>query len=169
MIDLYGRSFYNGYVMKIRNRLIMVAILSSLIILTILGGLSVKQNKKPKPEPEVDPEPLQVDVMPDSFLGQLDDPYSVPDAVMKVITDYMDAYYKSIYTLELEDCSELFSNEMMADISNKAHYCPRVVFLSNRSKKFSSVLALPMGTIAVRLFSSFVEKAPAYLPIFILG
>ena len=121
MIDLYGRSFYNGYVMKIRNRLIMVAILSSLIILTILGGLSVKQNKKPKPEPEVDPEPPQVDVMPDSFLGQLDDPYSVPDAVMKVITDYMDSYYKSIYTLELEDCSELFSNEMMADISNKAH------------------------------------------------
>ena len=58
--------------------------------------------------------------MPDSFLNEMSDPYNVPEKVMKLIIDYMDAYYKSLYTLEQVDTTDLFSNEMMANISNKA-------------------------------------------------
>ena len=106
-------------VMKIKNRLLMIAILSSLTALILLGSISVK-NRKEGNGKEIEPEPPVENVMPDSFLNRLDDSYGVPDAVMKVVTDYMDAYYKSLYTLETEDFSEMFSNEMMAEISNKA-------------------------------------------------
>ena len=104
--------------MKIRNRLLMIGLLSLLTVFILIGSILANKRKK---EPEIKDDPVPVkEVMPDSFLNRLDDNYGVPDGVMKVITDYLDAYYKSLYTLEAEDTSPLFSNEMMADISNKA-------------------------------------------------
>ncbi|MBR3250171.1 MAG: amidase domain-containing protein [Erysipelotrichaceae bacterium] len=104
--------------MKIKNRLLMVALLSTMTLLILIGSIGAKRRKE-GPETKEEPVPV-VNVMPDSFLGKLDDSHNVPEAVMKVIIDYMDAYYKSLYTLETVDTSVLFSNEMMADITDKA-------------------------------------------------
>ncbi|MBQ1566266.1 MAG: amidase domain-containing protein [Erysipelotrichaceae bacterium] len=104
--------------MKIKNRLLMVILLSTMTLLILIGSIGAKRRKE-GPEIKEDPTPV-ISVMPDSFLGKLDDSYNVPEAVMKVIIDYMDAYYKSLYTLEVQDTSALFTNEMMADISDKA-------------------------------------------------
>ena len=97
----------------------MIALLSVMIVLTLLGSVSVKKRNQSE-EKKDEPVPVEINVMPDSFLNDLNDSYNVPDEVMKVIIEYMDAYYRSLYTLEAEDVSSLFSNEMMADISNKA-------------------------------------------------
>ena len=97
----------------------MIALLSAMTLVILLGSISVKnRNSNEKIDPE--PEPPVEDVMPDSFINKLDDQYNVPKEVMNVIIDYMDTYYKSIYTLEKADFSELFSNDMMAEISNKS-------------------------------------------------
>ena len=96
----------------------MVALLSTMTLLILIGSIGAKRRKE-GPETKEEPVPV-VNVMPDSCLEKLDDSHNVPEAVMKVIIDYMDAYYKSLYTLETVDTSVLFSNEMMADITDKA-------------------------------------------------
>lgn len=106
--------------MKIKSKLLMIIILVAMLVLTLIGGIARKNKDSEKPsenENNVEPETV---VVPDSFKGAISDSYNVPQEVMKVITDYMDAYYKSIFTLELVDTSELFSNEKMALISKDA-------------------------------------------------
>ena len=98
----------------------MIVILVTMLVLELIGAISYKNRNDESIEPKNKPEEPEVYVMPDSFKNNINDPFGVPEEVMKVITDYMDAYYKSMYTLELEDTSELFSNEMMADISKRA-------------------------------------------------
>ena len=105
--------------MKIKNRLLMIGLLSMMTVLILLGSVSAKR-REDKNNREDEPTPPAIEVMPDSFLNDLQDPYNVPEEVKKLIIDYMDAYYKSIYTLEQVDTSNLFNNEMMAEISAKA-------------------------------------------------
>ncbi len=105
--------------MKIKNRLLMIGLLSMMTVLILLGSVSAKR-REDKNNREDEPAPPVIEVMPDSFLNDLQDPYNIPEEVKKLIIDYMDAYYKSIYTLEQVDTSNLFNNEMMAEISAKA-------------------------------------------------
>ena len=105
--------------MKLKDRVVMILILGSMLLCTLFGSLIMNGKKKetiPDTEPDID-EPVKI---PDSFLGKIDDEYGVPEAVMKAITDYMDAYYLSVFTLELQDMKDLFTNERMKEISEKS-------------------------------------------------
>ena len=105
--------------MRLKNKVVMILLLSSMLILTLIGGINRKSSIKPD---DVTPVPNEevVDTIPETFKGKVNDTFDVPSEVMKAITDYMDAYYRSIYTLEKQDMNNLFSNEVMAAVSEKA-------------------------------------------------
>ena len=101
----------------------MILILSAMLLLTLVGSLSLNKEDKPadqEEEEEQTVEPVESDVIPSTFKGTISDEFSVPAEAMKVITDYMDAYYRSLYTLEVSDVSSLFDNEKMAAVSDRA-------------------------------------------------
>ncbi|MBQ1533258.1 MAG: amidase domain-containing protein, partial [Erysipelotrichaceae bacterium] len=105
--------------MKLKDRVVMILILSSMLLCTLFGALITKRSRKetvPDPDPDID-EPITV---PSSFLGKIDDEYGVPKEVVQLITDYMDAYYLSVFKLEMQDMKDLFSNERMEEISEKS-------------------------------------------------
>ena len=97
----------------------MIAILSLMLILTVLGALN--RNKEDVPEVKPSDDVVVVDdSVPETFKGSVDDTYSVPVEVMNLICSYMDSYYRSIYTLEEQDLSPYFSNDLMKEVSEKA-------------------------------------------------
>ena len=110
--------FYN-VTMKIKSRVLMVMILTGMLLLTLIGSLNLDKNEKPEEEP-VEESQNQETQVPVSFKGAVKDEYGVPSQVMKVITDYMDAYYRSVYTLEVCDFSPYFDNELMTRICDRA-------------------------------------------------
>lgn len=57
---------------------------------------------------------------PDTFKGNISGE-EVPAEVMKVITDYLDLYFRSIYRLELQDDSYLFDKEYYQVLSTNAN------------------------------------------------
>lgn len=107
--------------MKMKSRILMLLILVSMLLLTLVGALNLnrseKQEEEPVPEVIVEPE---TDVVPDTFKGKIVDDYKVPSEIMDLIVRYMDGYYRSLYTLELSDLSDLFDNSLMAKISDRA-------------------------------------------------
>ena len=79
----------------------MILILSAMLLLTLVGSLSLNKEDKPadqEEEEEQTVEPVESDVIPSTFKGTISDEFSVPAEAMKVITNYMDAYYRSLYT-----------------------------------------------------------------------
>lgn len=108
--------------MRLKNSVVMTILLTTLLTLTLIGGINYKSNKpelKPKDEVEPTIEPDKV-VIPDSFLGTFNDEYGVDEDIKKLIVSYIDDYYMSMFTLEQVDTSDYFSNEMMSNISDKA-------------------------------------------------
>ena len=95
----------------------MILLLTGMLLLTLIGGITRKKDDK---EPETQPVDVIDDVMPDSFKGTFNDPYDVPAEVKDLIVSYMDAYYRSLYTLEKQDLSSFFENEYIAAVSEKA-------------------------------------------------
>ena len=95
----------------------MILLLTGMLLLTLIGGMT---RKKDDTQPQPQPVDVVDDVMPDSFKGTMNDPYDVPAEVKDVIVSYMDAYYRSLYTLEKQDLSSLFENEYIAAVSEKA-------------------------------------------------
>ena len=105
--------------MKLKDRVVMILILSSMLLCTLFGALIMKRSRKetvPDPDPDID----EAITVPSSFLGKIDDEYGVPKEVVQLITDYMDAYYLSVFKLEMQDMKDLFSNERMEEISEKS-------------------------------------------------
>ncbi len=105
--------------MKLKDRVVMILILSTMLLCTLFGTLIMNGSRKetvPDPDPDID-EPVAV---PNGFLGKIDDEYSIPKEIIQVITDYMDAYYLSVFKLEMQDMKDLFSNERMEEISEKS-------------------------------------------------
>ena len=99
----------------------MIVLLSSILLLNFIGALSINKNKEVIDNTPVDNKPVPTEnVMPESFKGSISNDTNTPEAVSNVIVEYMDAYYKSIYTLEKQDTSILFSNEYYANMSDKA-------------------------------------------------
>ena len=74
----------------------MILLLTGMLLLTLIGGMT---RKKDDTQPQPQPVDVIDDVMPDSFKGTVNDPYDVPAEVKDVIVSYMDAYYRSLYTL----------------------------------------------------------------------
>ena len=107
--------------MKMKSRILMLLILVSMLLLTLVGALNLNRSEKQEEEPV--PEVIAVpetDVVPDTFKGKIVDDYKVPSEIMDLIVRYMDGYYRSLYTLELSDLSDLFDNSLMAKISDRA-------------------------------------------------
>jgi hypothetical protein len=107
--------------MKIRSRALMVMILSLMLVLTFLGALTLKkeapENSGKEGQENIVPETVSV---PDTFKGRIEDEFGVPGEVMDLIVSYMDAYYKSVFTLEEASVDDLFDNELMSAISSRA-------------------------------------------------
>ena len=99
----------------------MILILGTMLLGALTGGLLRMANKDPKPKneevvvPDMDPGRI-----PESFCASFEDPYGVPEEIRKLITDYMDAYYLSIYSLEKRDTAQFFDDELSAAISDQA-------------------------------------------------
>ena len=105
--------------MRVKNSVVMIAILSLMLILTVLGALNRKKDDVPEVKPSDDVVVVN-DSVPESFKGNIDDTYGVPAEIMDLICSYMDSYYRSIYTLEEQDFSPYFSNDLMKEVSEKA-------------------------------------------------
>ena len=108
--------------MKMKSSILMILILVTMLSLTLIGALNMdKGEKKEEAEPQqqevVVPEEV---VVPTSFVGTFNDEFNVPSPVKDLIIAYMDAYYRSVFTLEVADLSSLFDNELMKEISDKA-------------------------------------------------
>lgn len=97
-------------------------LLSGLLLLNLFGSLSVKPNNEPVIDlsKQDDNKEAENYVMPESFKETISDEFNVPEGVINTIVSYMDAYYKSLYTLEQVDTNNLFSDEYYAAISDKA-------------------------------------------------
>ena len=91
----------------------MILLLSTMLVLTFLGALTLKREDKSEEETIVEPVAPTDDTkkVPTTFKGKIDDDFSVEKEVMDLIVSYMDAYYKSLYTLEKEDMSSPFSKD----------------------------------------------------------
>ncbi len=99
----------------------MVFILSTMLGLTLFGALWRNGSEEIIADPsDEETEEAESTLVPVSFKGQIKDEFGVPNEVMDVIADYMDAYYLSLYTLEKADVSALFDSERMARISDRA-------------------------------------------------
>lgn len=100
--------------MKFKSGLQMAMILLGLLSLILTGALL--QNQKAEPD---NSEVIEW-VVPDTFAGTIDDQFDVDQNAIRVIRSYMDAYFRSIYTLEEQDLTEYFSDERMKEVSEKA-------------------------------------------------
>lgn len=98
----------------------IVLILSSMLLLTMMGSFFMQPRKEKKTEPETEESLPEEVVIPSSFAGTLNDPYGVPKEIMETITRYMDAYYLSIFTLDPQDVDSCFSDEKIASVSENA-------------------------------------------------
>ena len=103
----------------------MILILGTMLLGAFIGGLSLQKTPQDKPQSEetvtpVPDVPEDPKTIPAGFLGAFNDSYEVPEEIRKLITDYMDAYYLSLYTLEKQDTAIYFDNELAAAVSDKA-------------------------------------------------
>ena len=100
----------------------MILILVTMLSLTLIGALNMdKGEKKEEAEPQQQEVAVPEEVVvPTSFAGTFNDEFNVPSPVKDLIIAYMDAYYRSVFTLEVADLSSLFDNELMKEISDKA-------------------------------------------------
>ncbi len=147
--------------MKIRSNILMSLLLIAMLVMTLFGAMNVKNREKEKPEetPPVEDIPVS-DVLPDSFKGQISDDFGVPEQVMKTIADYMDGYYLSLCKLETADISELFENEKMAKISEKA-----ISLLVNVRKMYDFDLSLKGGHYDLKVTGYRNENGRHYVDI----
>ena len=104
---------YNKF-MKLKQSVIMLLILAGLLG-TISIGLAANYNKPIEDVPEV-----VENVIPETFAKQIINSDKVPAEVLQVITDYMDDYFLSLYTLELQDTTKYFSDVKEGQISDSA-------------------------------------------------
>ena len=100
----------------------MILILGTMLLGTFIGGLSLQKSAEEKPPKEetVVPVPDEPEKIPESYLGTFNDSFGVPEEIRKPVIDYLNAYFRSIYTLEKQDTSLYFDNELAAAVSDKA-------------------------------------------------
>ena len=93
----------------------MIIILLVMLIGSTIGLLMTREDKVI----EDDPQDITVDVI-DSYARFIDNRCELSEDVVNVIKEYCEKYYKSLSNLELENCDDLFSNEISKNISNYA-------------------------------------------------
>ena len=108
----------------------MFLILSTMLLTTLFGSMIYKgkvtaQRAEEERLAELqrieDERQAKIAAGPDTFKRAVKDDMGVPAEVMKVITDYLDLYFRSMYRLELQDDSNLFSREYYSTLSKYAN------------------------------------------------
>lgn len=101
--------------MKLKQSVIISLVLA-LLLTTMIIGLSTidKVDNIDGQSEEV------VNVIPETFCKAINNAENVPSEVLDVIKSYMDDYYLSIYTLELQDTKKYFKNEIDGKVSDSA-------------------------------------------------
>ena len=99
----------------------MIVILPVMLAGAFIGAVTLKKEDRQE-TPETGPvSPSEGSrTIPSTFKGNIDDEFGVEKEVMDLIVSYMDAYYKSVFTLEQADTEALFDNDLMAAVSRKA-------------------------------------------------
>ena len=98
---------------RLRKNILLILILSLLLLSTIIGIIFTKEDDVLETDIVIE------NVIPDTFVGTIDNNIA-PKEIIDAICDYMDAYYKSLYTLEKQDTSIYFGEDVAASISDKA-------------------------------------------------
>lgn len=101
--------------MRLKQSVKMILILT--MLLTSIGlGIAFGESFNEKPvEKEV-----KENVIPETFVGSIKGNENIPQEVMDVITSYMDDYYLSLYTLELQDTTKYFKETIDGQVSDAA-------------------------------------------------
>ena len=100
--------------MRLKPKFVMVILLTALLAVISIGLSNVD-----KEEVEIDEQVIE-DVIPNTFCQGINNADNIPTEVLDVITNYLDDYYLSMYTLELQDTAKYFINEKDGQISNAA-------------------------------------------------
>lgn len=101
--------------MRLKQNVVMIIILT--ILLGSIGlGIAIGGSGQDKP---VEPEIVE-NVIPETFVGSIKGNENIPQEVMDVVTGYMDDYYLSLYTLELQDTAKYFKETIDGQVSEAA-------------------------------------------------
>lgn len=100
--------------MKLRQNVVMILLLTVLLSIITVGLITTNNSNK------IDEPEMVEDIIPETFMKSVNNADKVPADVLKVITDYMDDYFLSLYTLELQDTTKYFINEVDGQISDCA-------------------------------------------------
>lgn len=100
--------------MRLKQNVIII-----LILAVLLSSITVGLAFKPKDIDNKEPEVVEPSI-PETFMKSVNNADKVPAEVLKVITDYLDDYFLSLYTLELQDTTKYFSNEVEGLVSDRA-------------------------------------------------
>ena len=103
--------------MRLKQNILMILLLSLMLGLITTASIA-KKNSKPE-ESEVVPEIIE-EVIPETFCKAINNADNVPSEVLDTIKNYMDDYFLSLYTLELQDTTKYFSNVIDGKVSDAA-------------------------------------------------
>lgn len=103
--------------------LLLFALLLTIFVGLLLKDSNIDDNTKPNSNNisnnttnEIIEEPVEKPI-PETFCKEVTDSEKVPSEVLNVITNYMDDYYRSMYTLEQVPANSYFCNDVQAAIS----------------------------------------------------
>lgn len=103
--------------MKLKQNVVMIMVLGALLGSICLGIAFGDPNKQNVDEPQ---DEIIENKIPESFKRNVKGAENVPQEIINVITDYMDDYFLSMYTLELQDTKKYFANEIDGQVSDYA-------------------------------------------------
>ena len=129
----------------------MIVILSSLLVSVLLGICINNGNIKKENESEVIQE-----VIPDNYAGSIVNDINVPKEIVNLVCEYMNRYYKSLYTLNLYETKGLFIDETSAAISDNA-----IKLLIETRKLYDFDLTLKNGKYCLK-FTDFKQDGNKY-------
>ena len=102
--------------MRLKQDVILILILAGL-----LGSICIGIAIKGKSETEVPVvEEPEVEVIPGTFCKGINNADNIPQEVLDVVINYMDDYFESLSTLQLQDTSSYFLDPIEGEVSNNA-------------------------------------------------
>ncbi len=104
----------------------MIAILLGLLLSTCVGivyksSKDAKLAQEASIEAEREAQALAEAIYVPDYSNEVTDYWDVKQEVMDTIVRYVNIYYKNMSTLTFRNCKEIFADELMAEISNKAN------------------------------------------------
>lgn len=142
----------------------MIMILSVMLTGTFIGAITLKKESR-QDTPETEPvSPSEGSaVVPSTFKGSVIDEFGVEKEVMDLIVSYMDAYYKSVFTLEQTDTDPLFDNELMAAVSRKAIALVVDTRKDHRRKILTTMQSYMTGHPLISHLQYTIQKKTSYM------